>query len=355
MLTDKLVFRIHRLLGLTAGLFILMLTLTGSVLVLDSQVDGWLNPGVVTVAPGAARPGAARQPADVLLASARRQYPSATLLNMRLYAGEPDRATRVELKEKGERIWVYVNPYTGAVTGTREREKAFVRRMRELHESLLWEPYGGYIMGLVGLCLLGSVLTGAWYYRKSLLGVFSMGVRWKKSRRIVYADLHKYLGVVALLFMTWMGATGVFFHWEHVERSFGNGPQRPKTEVTPPTITTVDAYLTRSQQAIPQLTPDLIAFPEAPDRPLVVRGNTPESNRMLGRFTAAVEFDALTGAQQKVFRAEEADAEYKLEHVFEELHFGRFGGPVTQILWIVMALATAVVSVTGLLIWWVKR
>jgi len=350
MLTDKFIFSIHRILGLVAGLFIIMLTLTGSVLVLDSQVDAWLNPEVTKIVPGSSR-----QSTDALVQTVRQQYPAATLLNLRLYAGEADRAVRAEVKDKGERIWVYLNPYTGAVLGTREREGSFVRRARELHENLLWEPYGGYIMGLVGLCLLGSVLTGTWYYRKSLLSVFSIGIRWKKSRRIVYADIHKYLGVVALLFMTLMSCTGIFFHWEQIERAFGDQPDRPKTEAITPTVNAVDTYLAQSQQAVPGLVADLISFPESADQPLVVRGNTPESNRILGRFTASVEFDAATGKQQKVFRAEDADAEYKMEHIFEELHFGRFGGFITQFLWIFFALSTAIVTLTGLLIWWVKR
>lgn len=355
MLSDKFVFQIHRILGLIGGFFIILLTITGSILVWESQVDGWLNADVTKVVPGKSLPSSnnTRQPVDTLLASVRGQYPSAKLLNLRLYAAEPDRAVRMELLENSERVWVYLNPYTGAVIGIRNRESSFIRRTRELHENLLLEPIGGYLMGLVGLCLLGSVLTGVWYYRKSLLSVFSLGVRWRKPRRIVYADLHKYLGVVALLFMTLMGATGTFFHWEQIERAFGDRPSRPDGPA--PVVANLDAYLSRSQQALPGFVAEFVQFPEGPDRPLAVRGNTPESTRLFGRFTAAVEFDAATGAQQKIFRAEEADAEYKMEHLFEELHFGRFGGPVTQILWSFFALSTALVSLTGLLLWWVKR
>ncbi len=350
MITDKFIFRIHRILGLVAGLFIIMLTLTGSILVLDKQVDAWLNQDVTKVAPGTTR-----QSTDGLLATVHQQYPTATIHTLQLYTGEADRAIRIELTEKGERLWVYLNPYTGTVLGNRNAETAFINEVRELHENLLWEPYGGYIMGLVGLCLLGSVLTGTWYYRKSLLRIFRMGVRWNKPRRIVYADIHNYLGVTTLLFMTLMSATGIFFHWEMIERAFGEQPEQAPTEFKTLSITGVDTYLTQSRQAVPGLVAEVISFPEATNQPLVVRGNTTESNRLLGPFSAAVEFNTATGKPQNVFRAEEADLEYKMEHLFEELHFGRFGGAISQIVWVIFALCTAVVTVTGLLIWWLKR
>ncbi len=39
----------------------------------------------------------------------------------------------------------------------------------------------------------------------------------------------------------------------------------------------------------------------------------------------------------------------------EELHFGRFGGLATKILYFVLAMGMTVVTVTSLLMWWVKR
>jgi uncharacterized iron-regulated membrane protein len=285
MLTDKFIFRIHRILGLTAGLFILMLTLTGSILVFDSQVDAWLNPEITKVVPDMAA-DATRQSTDALLTVVHRQYPTATIHTLQLYTAETDRAIRVELTEKDQRTSVYLNPYTGTILGTRNPESTFVHEVRELHESLLWEPYGGYIMGLVGLCLLGSVLTGTWYYRKSLLRILRVGVRWNKPRRIVYADIHNYLGVTTLLFMTLMSATGIFFHWEMIERAFGDGPEPAQAQVTIPTITNVDTYLNQSQQALPGFVAEVISFPEAAGEPLVVRGNTPESSRLWGALTA---------------------------------------------------------------------
>jgi uncharacterized iron-regulated membrane protein len=332
-----------------------MLTLTGSVLLFDNAIDGWLNPSTVSVTPGAAR-----QPYDTILQTLHGQYPAGSVRNLVLYATADNRAIRADVRDGKKRLWAYVNPYTGAFLGDRDAEAAFVRKARQLHEHLLMPPVGDWILFVVGLSLIGSVVTGTWYYRKSLLSVFSVGIRWKKQKRFVYGDLHKYLGVVSLLFLLIISVSGTFFHWEQIERAL-DGPRvpRPNETAAQPAkgepIESIDALLVQSQTQIAGFVPEVIQFPDAPDKPLVIRGNGADANPLLGKFTAATEFDPLTGQLTKVFRASEADAEYKAEHILEELHFGRFGGLATRILYLVLAMCMAVVTVTGLLIWWVKR
>ncbi len=356
MLSDKTVYSLHRISGLIGGLFILILTITGSILVVDTQVDTLISPASQRV-----EPVGQRQSYDQLLETVRRQYPTATIRNLRLSDASAEvsnpEPVRVDLMVDRVRKRVDLNPYTGAIIGTQNADDAFVRRVRELHENLLLEPVGGYIMGLAGICLLASVLTGTWYYRRSLLSVFKIGVRWKKPRRLVYADLHKWLGVVALLFMLLMSATGIFFHWEQIERAFGEGERRERPETTTDVRVTfaVDAAIARATAAINDFQPRIIQFPNPGDTAMVLRGNLPNSIRLLGKYNVSANIDVRTGQLVSSFNARDADLEYKAEHIFEELHFGRYGGWVSQVIYILMALATAVVTVTGLVLWWMKR
>ena len=227
--------------------------------------------------------------------------------------------------------------------------------MRELHENLLLEPVGGFVMGLAGICLLGSVLTGTWYYRRSLLRYFKIGVRWNKSPRIVYADIHKWLGVVALLFMLLMSATGIFFHWEQIERKFRDGPEPASKLLISPATMPVDSALAAARASIADFQPQLIEFPKPGDTTLVIRGNMPGSIRMLGKYNVSATVDARNGQYISGFDARDAGLEYIAEHIFEELHFGRYGGWISQIIYILLALATAIVTITGFFIWLLKR
>ncbi|GAB4032448.1 PepSY-associated TM helix domain-containing protein [Spirosoma jeollabukense] len=351
-LSDKTVYSLHRISGLIGGVFILIITITGSILVVDKQVDKLLNQN-----PAKVEAVGKRLSYDQLLTKVNQQYPSAQLLNLQVAGTDKTSGTQVDLIDQGIWQWVVLNPYTGAVVSARNADATLVRRARELHENLLLEPVGGFVMGLAGICLLASALTGTWYYRRSLLSVFKIGVRWNKSARIVYADIHKWLGVVALLFMLMMSATGIFFHWEQIERKFGDGAlqNRSQSTLVTPTNFQVDASLAAAKASIAGFQPEQIDFPKPGDTTLVIRGNMPGSIRMLGKYNVSATMDARTGQYMSGFNARDADLEYIAEHIFEELHFGRYGGWITQIIYILLALATAVVTVTGLIIWFLKR
>jgi uncharacterized iron-regulated membrane protein len=351
MFSDKAIYRYHRILGLVGGLFILLLTVTGSILVIEKQVDALLNPNLAQV-----EPTGQRQPYDRLMATIHRQYPTAQVRNLQFSDSDPKEPVRVDLMGDGLRLWVTMNPYTGTIIGARNADTTLIRRARELHENLLLEPVGGFVMGLAGICLLGSVLTGTWYYRRSLLSVFKIGVRWNKSPRIVYADIHKWLGVVALLFMLLMSATGIFFHWEQIERRFG-GEKSDQAQLAPIALTaiSIDSSLAVAKMTIAEFQPQRIDFPKPGDSTLVIRGNLPGSIRMLGKFNVTATIDARNGRYISGMDAKDAGLEYIAEHIFEELHFGRYGGWVSQVIYILLALATAVVTVTGLFLWYLKK
>jgi uncharacterized iron-regulated membrane protein len=351
MLSDKAIYRYHRILGLIGGLFILILTVTGSILVVEKQVNALLNPNLTQV-----DPTGQRQSYGQLLTTIQRHYPTAQVRSLQFSDRDPKEPVRIDLMAGGQRLWVTMNPYTGVIIGARDADTTLIRRARELHENLLLEPVGGFIMGLAGICLLGSVLTGTWYYRRSLLSVFKIGVRWNKSPRIVYADIHKWLGVVAMLFMLLMSATGIFFHWEQIERSFG-GERTDQARVDPIALTAipVDSALAVAKTTIADFQPQRIDFPKPGDSTLVIRGNLPGSIRLLGKFNVSATVDARNGHYISGMDAKDAGLEYIAEHIFEELHFGRYGGWVSQVIYILLAMATAVVTVTGLILWYLKK
>lgn len=352
MLSDKTVYSLHRLSGLIGGLFILIITVTGSILVVDRQLDNLLNPSQVRI-----ESGNQRQSYDRLLAIVQQHYPNAQLRSLNLWDEVKKKAVQVDIAAQGQHILVGVNPFSGALVNTRNANATLVHRARELHEQLLLGPFGGYIMGLAGICLLLSVLTGTWYYRRSLLSVFRVGVRWKKPARIVYADIHKWLGVVALLFMLLMSATGIFFHWEQIERQFGDDakPEQVTVETTLPAAFSIDNALANAAKTLPDFRPQRIDFPKSGDSTFIIRGNFPTSIRLLGKYNVVATMDARTGQYTSGFDARTADLEYIAEHIFEELHFGRYGGWVSQVVYILLALATAIVTITGLILWLLKR
>lgn len=116
----------------------------------------------------------------------------------------------------------------------------------------------------------------------------------------------------------------------------------------------LDACLIVAQNAAAGFSPEFIQFAQKPGDELQIHGITPERTRLFGKFDTRLSFDE-KGGLSNVFRAAEADAEYKAEHTLEELHFGQYGGWISKIFYALFTTATFIVTATGLWLWWKKR
>jgi len=161
----KTLFWIHFAAGLTAGLVVLVMSVTGLLLAYQRQIVAWADRGQW----GAVQSGGERMSIETLVAQVSRTKsanPSAVLVRS-------DREMPVELTfARGEVS--FVNPYTGAVLGEGSQSvRAFFRTMTSWHRYLGREgqsrPIGRAITGAGNLAFLVLVTTGIYlWWPKSL-------------------------------------------------------------------------------------------------------------------------------------------------------------------------------------------
>src|SRR5690349_4397140 len=84
-------FQIHWLIGITAGIVLAVVGLTGAMLSFEHEMKIWINPGVMTVATGTAP-----LPADALLARIEPLHPGRRVTSLAL-SSDPSDAVRVVL------------------------------------------------------------------------------------------------------------------------------------------------------------------------------------------------------------------------------------------------------------------
>jgi uncharacterized iron-regulated membrane protein len=356
LFSDKNVYTLHKWFGLISGLFLLMLSLTGIILLYDESLDRMFNPGLTQVAPAGDRLSP-----DSLLNVVKKQFPTAKIGGLLLQTQHPNWATVADVSEGKKRLLVHQNPYTGAVLGSRENDKTLHRQILKIHEHLTIGPWGHFILFIVGLCFIGLVVTGLWYYRRSLFGVYKVGIR-KTNTYIYNADLHKLTGVSIFLFLLVMGGTGTFMHWEKVERLFGEeeGERRrpeapimaPETKATASTEAyTLETLIQKASAEVPNFVPQFVAMPREPQDPIAIRGSRPESKRILGKFNTEVSFDSRNGKLLEVKHKEDGDFEANLEASIEQIHFGKYGGWISQLIYALGSLGLAIMAFTGYVIW----
>lgn len=208
----RAVFQVHLWTGLAIGLYVVVLSVTGSVLVYRNELDRYLASPRVQL-----RPGQTPLNADEIKAVAERQYPGWTVTGVSegRYEGRgrrrPDPTASVTLERGGERKDRLFDPYTGTDLGdSTTRGQLFLLWLVRVHDELLLDrPDGPWWNGLLSLVFTLLVVTGAvvWWpgvsrWRRSL------GVRWGAGWRRTMWDLHSALGFWLLPFMLMWGVSG---------------------------------------------------------------------------------------------------------------------------------------------------
>jgi uncharacterized iron-regulated membrane protein len=157
----------HRWLGLLAGAALAVIGVTGSILVFYEEVDELLNPALLRADP--APPGAAAAPLDAVVAAARSRAegwrlggalaPRDAGAAWDVYFDRPS-GTGKAFRE------VFVDPVSARVHGARDSDDAdwlpgsLVATIFMLHDMLLIPWRGDVIVGVLGVLLTVSVLSG---------------------------------------------------------------------------------------------------------------------------------------------------------------------------------------------------
>lgn len=195
----KSIVFLHRWVGLLVLVFLIIAAVTGSILAFGKELDRALNPEWNYVVPDGTR-----LPMDELVMRAQAQFPGSRVIYASLEA-EADRAYRLMVAvppsdglEKTINHTVFMNPYTGAILGTRQNgatgldRQHIIRFLAKLHNTLLLGDFGKWFMGIIAMLWLldhfGAVYLSfpnpkSW--KKSFL------MRWNAGGYKLNFDMHR--------------------------------------------------------------------------------------------------------------------------------------------------------------------
>src|SRR5262245_26414763 len=215
---------LHRGLGIGLGVWFALVGVTGSILVYEDAIDAWLNPSLL-VDP---HEGPWLQPHEIL-ERADREYPGARMERLRL-PGARGEVYRLQLvigpsrRNDSPRMEATFSPVSGEVLGTREVERLglsaphLLKTVYEFHRNVLLGAAGSNIVGIAGILMLTSVITGlmtAWpRNRAGWKRLVSVKVRAGGTR--VLFDFHRSAGSVLfalVLISTFTGSTLVYINY----------------------------------------------------------------------------------------------------------------------------------------------
>jgi len=208
----KVNFQIHLWAGIGAGLYIFVVSVTGSVLVFRPEMTRAFQPRRAIVAGS----GAVLTDEEIRQA-VRIGYPGYELRGIDR-SGRPDAALYISIARGADKMQRMLDPFTGKDLGPMVPFGfRTVLWLLELHDNLLAGRTGRRINGLGGFLTVVMTLTGAviWWpgiknWRRNLS--IHRGVNWK---RFVW-DFHSAFGFWTFLFILMWGISGfylVFQEW----------------------------------------------------------------------------------------------------------------------------------------------
>jgi uncharacterized iron-regulated membrane protein len=347
----KRLWKLHSWLGLLAGLGLLVIGATGSLLVFRDEIDGIVARDIMRVEPTEQ----GRLSWDELHAAAKRAWPDHAVTGFGPRR-DPKLADLIYLKSRSDGKFVAgtLDPYTGrAISGPLNPSLTFTGLLLELHYTWFAEHVGMLITGIfaVLLCLLG--LSGVWLYRGFWRSFCTL--RWKQSARIFFSDLHKMVGISSVVFNLILGFTGAYWNLTHVAT---DGLSHHEEEPMPATgsfvseTISLNALADVAKKKLPGFDARWVTFPSEQEENLTFWGTVTPGFVLSGDYNSSAAFDPKTGALKEVVDMRQASLWAKITDSFAPLHYGTFGGLPVKILWCVLGFAPGVLAVSGFMIWW---
>lgn len=246
----KLFRQIHLWVSVPFGIFITLICFSGAMLVFETEITEACRHDVFYVKTVGERPLPVKELMEAVSATLPDSV-SATGINI---SADPERTWQVTLS-KPRRASVYVDPYTGEVTGKYER-LGFFDTMFHLHRWLMGSStrtagddeilWGKLLVGISTLMLVLILISGLviWWprTRKALKSSLTISVR--KGWNRFWHDLHVAGGLYATIFLLALALTGLTwsFSWYRngfysllgVETQSGGGHGAPATTASAP-------------------------------------------------------------------------------------------------------------------------
>ncbi len=348
---------LHKWSSLVCTAFMLLLCITGLPLIFHHEIGHLLGTEVEAREMPADTP---RLSLDKVLAIARAEHPDRVVQ----YASQP---------EDSPDLWfvtmtptpaptddfrsVAVDARTGEVYERPRVDQGFMWVMFKLHVDLFAGLPGMLFLGLMGFLLLVAIVSGAVLYSPFMRKLDFGTVRCERRVRLKWLDLHNLLGIVTLVWLFVVGATGMLNtwadlmvkYWQHDQLSALLAPYQGQPTVPLAERGSVQVGLDKALAQLPGKELSFVAFPgtaySSPHHTtFFLRGNEPLSARLL----QPVLVDARTLA---VTSSPELPWYLTALLVSQPLHFGDYGGLPMQILWAVLDIASIIVLGSGLYLW----
>ncbi len=356
VLFKRLLFRLHWLAGLSAGLVLAVVGFTGGLLGFEESILRALNPQL-QIAAG----GRATKSPDQWIESARIAYPDRQPRSVAWNGADaPVWLGLASGKERG--IEVALDPYSGSPLAA-PRGAAFFEAAKRMHRSLATGPVGKQIVGASTALLIVLALSGVTlrWSRRSRSPSAWLRLDLRLKGRGFFRHLHAVAGTWLLAFYLVAASTGLWWSYDFYRTAVNTmagvatplrRPPPPAADAGTPPIS-LDRVWTAFRLDVHDATRASIALPGDAATPLEIRYQTPSSAHE--RAWNTLKLDTASGAiVGRELYAERPRGRRFVSSLFP-LHSGSFFGWPGRVLMALASLLMPLFAISGWWLWLARR
>lgn len=207
MKLKKVNYKLHLWLGLPSAIIIFFICLSGSLFVFCDEIINYANRDISTVMPQKQQISV-----DTMLKTVEDTYPKHFMLHCIIYKEKDKAALFVVANKESGMSYVYVNPYTGQITGENKLISMF-SMIAHFHKQLLLKKTGAWIVLIASIIFTVELITGLiiWWpknrNRRYLKNSLTIKRNVSSLRRMI--DLHRIFGLYFISIMFLLSVSGV--------------------------------------------------------------------------------------------------------------------------------------------------
>lgn len=355
-------FNIHKWTSLISTIFLLMLCITGLPLIFNDEIDHLLGNDIELPAVPENTPVYSK---DKVLEVAKEQYPGMEAKYVFWDKKDHPGQMFVTLADSSEAPieadhYITMDERTATVLTTTPNKMTFMLFMYYLHVEMLAGIPGKLFLGLMGLLFIAAIVSGVVLYGP-IMKRFDFGmIRTEKSSRLRWLDLHNLLGIVTLSWATVVGLTGVIntladpaidlWRAGQLAEMVSDYKDKPKVEGQ---LSSLEAAVQTAQKAAPGMDVSFVAFPgtlysSKHHYAVYLIGTSPLTSRIIKPALIDAETGAFTDMR---------NFPWYLNAILisQPFHFGDYGGMPMKIIWTIFDIATIIVLISGIYLWFARR
>ncbi|MDR7693457.1 PepSY-associated TM helix domain-containing protein [Riemerella anatipestifer] len=377
----KIIGKLHLWLGLSVGMVVFIVSITGATYVFKDEIENLLRKEVIHHGEKNIEHKTTLS-LSVLEQRVNEQTKEPYPIHWAEIPLDKTKSYKFNYYEKNPKAWhyfdelvvyktAYVNPFTGEVLKVYDEKYSFFNIVKFIHWSfLLKSDWGTYVVGIPILVFIFMLISGIilWWPKNKKARKQRIWFQWKniKSWRRKNYDLHSILGFYSSLVAFIIAVTGVFYSFFIVQTVvyfiFSGG------DIEPPDFS---QYATQAPKEMRnEKTLDKIAqqvemlFPNAYGYSLDF-GHEHMDDHEHENFSVFVKelsysyhknhsviFDENSGELLKVHRHNDKNLGEKAIAANYDIHVGAIFGIWSKILAFVVSLVCASLPITGFLVWW---